>query len=105
MESVIMQMHPFYLFLRYASLEMQDQRYGEPRQIVEQDWIRGAMQNMNSSQKKEIASFIDLALSTNNDHKALARVFDDGNSYRIWHSDEGPRQLLLAIRAAALAAA
>jgi hypothetical protein len=100
-----MQMEPFYLLLRYMSLARQVSRYDQSEQVDKPDPIADAMRKLDADQRAEIVSFIDRRLAANLDHKALERVFDDGNTYRVWHTDDGPRQLLLAIRDAALATA
>jgi len=69
------------------------------------DVIERAMNMLNADQLAEISTFIDHVLSTTHDPKALARLFNAGNSYRVWRSDQGPRTALLAIKDAALAAA
>jgi hypothetical protein len=101
-KAMTMQMHAFYLFLRYAGVDAEEARIAQSEPLSGQDWIERAMQHMNSIEKDEIVQFINRSLLKDRDKESLARIFDDGNSYRIWHSADGPRQLLLAIRQAAL---
>jgi len=67
----------------------------------EADSFLEAMRMLSWDERTELIRFIDHALSTINDPKALARAFDNGNLYFSWKSDEGPRLALLAIRKAA----
>src|SRR5271155_582008 len=100
-----MQMEPFYLLLRYMSLAMEHSRYGQTEHVEERDPIGDAMGKLDTGQRTEIVNSIDRHLSANLDNKALARVFDDGHTYRVWHTEDGPRRFLMAIRDAALAKA
>jgi hypothetical protein len=100
-----MQLEPFYLLLRYMSLAAQVSRHGQSDQVDKPDPIADAMQKLDAGQRSEIVSFIDRHLAANLDYKALARLFDDGNTYSAWRADDGPRRLLLAIRDAALTVA
>lgn len=96
-----MQMEPFYLVLRYMSVAAQIASDEQSEPPSHEALVMNAIRHLDKDQRGEVVRFINRALSSNRDHKELARLFDDGNSYRIWHSKEGPRQVLIAIRAAA----
>lgn len=93
-----MLMEPFYLLLRYMALDGHLPPSDEPKLPSERDDIARAMSNLDKAQKDQLIRFVDQRLSEGADDKALARVFDDGHTYRIWRTEEGPRQLLNLIR-------
>ncbi len=69
------------------------------------DVLGRAMKMLTPDQLTQIPSFVDEALSTTQDPKRLARLFATGSSYRVWRSDDGPRNALLEIKKAAIALA
>ena len=56
------------------------------------------MNNLDKAQRAQLIHFVDQRLADGADDKSLARVFDDGHTYRVWQTAEGPRQLLNLIR-------
>jgi hypothetical protein len=91
-------MQAFYLLLRYMSLDGHLSPKGEPSQASERDEIARAMKRLDQAQKEQLVDFVDRHLADGSDDQALARVFDDGHTYRVWQDAEGPRRLLNLIR-------
>ena len=103
-----MNSHPFFLFLKYASAEMKTSHHKATATPTsadagdEHDPFVDAMSMLDPDKRAALIGFIDHALSTVNDPKALAQIFDAGNLHFSWKTAEGPRLALLAIRKAAL---
>lgn len=97
-----MLVQPFYLLLRYMALDERTPTSDAQDLRNVRDEIARAMNNLDNAQKDELIHFVEQRLAQGVDDKALARVFDDGHTYRIWQTAEGPRQLLNLIREVAL---
>jgi hypothetical protein len=93
-----MLMEPFYLFLRYMALDEHLPPSDASNLPSERDDIACAMNKLDKVQKDQLIHFVDQRLAEGADDETLARVFNDGHTYRIWRTAEGPRQLLNLIR-------
>ena len=95
-------MQPFYLLLRYMSLERDlpsDDPSRDPSKLVDpREDIVNAMRRLDNAQRLELVQFLDKILASGADDKTMARVFDDGHHYIVWRNPQAPRQLLTLIR-------
>jgi len=104
MENLSQTMPPFYLLLRYMAVESDLSRHDKPRRADERDErdaISSAMRRLSGAQRIQLRQFLEQLLSSDADDKSLARVFDDGHTYIVWHTADGPRRRLELIRALA----